>query len=211
MFRLNPNEYDKRWYSEAPFLQEWWNGWQIVKHPNDLMMYQEIIWQTQPELIIETGTYSGGSALFLAHMLDCVGPKDGKVITVDIAVSPELPEHDRITFIQGLSSTDLRVMERIRQRARDKKTMVILDSDHRMDHVLKELKLYAPLVTKGCYMIVEDTHPLSVYSGEEDRNDGYPAGAIKKWNPASHGFESDPRRERFLFSQNPGGYLRRTK
>lgn len=175
------------------------------------MMYQEIIWQTQPDLIIETGTYSGGSALFLAHMLDCVGDEDGKVITVDIEVAPELPEHHRINYIQGMSSTDLRVMERLRQWARGRKTMVILDSDHRMAHVLKELKLYAPLVSKGCYMIVEDTHPLSVYSGEEDRNDGYPAGAIKQWNPASHGFESDPRRERMLFSQNPGGYLKKVR
>ena len=203
--------YDEQWYGEEPFLQEWWDGWPIVKHPNDLMMYQEIIWQTQPELIIETGTYTGGSALFLAHMLDCVGPEDSSVITVDITVSPELPEHDRITFMHGKSSTDLRVLERLKDRARGKKTMVILDSDHRMNHVLKELKLYAPLVSKGCYLIVEDTHPLSVYKGEEYRNDGYPSGAIKKWNPASHGFEPDPRRERFLFSQNPGGYLRKVR
>lgn len=206
------DSYSKQWYSEAPFLQEWWNGWQIVKHPNDLMMYQEIIWQTQPELIVETGTYSGGSALFLANILDAMGPKDSKVITVDITVAPELPDHPRIKFLQGKSSTDLRVLEIIREAARGKKkTMVILDSDHRMEHVLKELKLYAPLVTKGAYLIVEDTHPLSVYSGDEDRDDGYPAGAIKQWNPDKNGFWVDDRRERFLFSQNPGGYLRRMK
>lgn len=204
--------YDERWYGEAPFLQEWWDGWPIVKHPNDLMMYQEIIWQTQPELIVETGTYGGGSALFLAHMLDCVGPKDGRVISIDIESPSDLPDHDRITFMQGRSSTDLRVLEVIREKARGKKTMVILDSDHRKAHVLKELKLYSPLVTKGMYLIVEDTHPLSVYSdGTADQNDGYPAGAIKEWNPARHGFEADARRERLLFSQNPGGYLRKTR
>lgn len=204
--------YDEQWYEKAPFLQEWWNGWPIVKHPNDLMMYQEIIWQTQPELIIETGTYGGGSALFLAHMLDAMGPEDSKVISVDIEVNPDLPlDHDRILFLSGLSSTDLRVMERVRDAAAGRKTMVILDSDHREQHVLKELKLYSPLVSKGCYLIVEDTHPLSIYSGVSPRDDGYPAGAIRKWNPEQHGFMIDKRRERFLFTQNPGGYLKRVK
>jgi cephalosporin hydroxylase len=207
------DSYATQWYAEAPFLQEWWNGWQIVKHPNDLMMYQEIIWQTQPELIVETGTYAGGSALFMANILDAMGPKHSQVVSVDIAVAPELPDHPRITFLQGQSSTDLRVVEAIQniemEIGWDCKTMVVLDSDHRQEHVLKELKLYAPLVSKGAYLIVEDTHPLSVYSGDEDRSDGYPAGALKQWNPGKHGFEADPRRERFLFTQNPQGYLRR--
>lgn len=204
-------EYDRRWYAESPFNQEWWNGWPIVKHPNDLMMYQEIIWQTQPDLIVETGTYAGGSALFMANMLDCVGPSDSKLISVDLSVAPELPEHPRVTFMQGVSSTDLRVVDQIREAAKGRKTMVVLDSDHRMAHVLKELKLYAPLVTKGCYLIVEDTHPLSVYSGDADRNDGYPAGALRKWDPARNGFQVDKRRERFLFTQNENGYLKRVK
>lgn len=204
--------YATEWYAKAPFKQQWWNGWEIVKHPNDLMMYQEIIWQTQPELIVETGTYAGGSALYLANILDAMGPANSKVISIDIAVAPELPDHERIDFLQGLSSTDLRVRDRVRSEANGRKTMVILDSDHRMNHVLKELKLYAPLVSVGAYLIVEDTHPLAVYSSADvDRSDGYPAGALKQWNPDKHGFQVDHRRERLLFSQQPGGYLKRVR
>lgn len=203
--------YDTDWYGEGLFLLNWWNGWQIVKHPNDLMMYQEIIWQTMPDLIIETGTHTGGSAVFLADMLTVMGPKDSRVISIDINTTPDLPEHDRIDFFQGRSSTDLRVLDGVREMAAGKKTMVILDSDHRREHVLKELKLYGPLVSKGAYLIVEDTHPYAVYSGDEPHDDGYPAGAIREWDPAKHGFEADKRRERFLFSQNPGGYLKRVR
>lgn len=203
--------YDEQWYGEAPFLQEWWNGWPIVKHPNDLMVYQEIIWQTQPDVIVETGTYSGGSALFMANILDVMGPFKSRVISIDIQPAPELPDHPRIDFWAGMSSTDLRVLERLRQATRGRKTMVVLDSDHHEKHVLKELKLYSPLVSEGCYLIVEDTHPLSIYSGEVDRSDGYPAGAVRKWNPESHGFMIDKRRERFLFTQNPNGFLKKVR
>lgn len=205
--------YDERWYADGLFLLNWWNGWQIVKHPNDLMIYQEIIWQTQPELIVETGTYSGGSALFLANMLDVMGPVESQVVTIDInQVGPDdVPQHDRIRYLQGLSSTDLRVVDRVKELASGRKTMVILDSDHAKDHVLRELKLYSPLVSKGAYLIVEDTHPLAVYSGDEPGGDGYPAAALREWNPAKHGFEADPRRERFLFTQNPNGFLKRVR
>jgi cephalosporin hydroxylase len=201
--------YDRQWYDGKLAELNWWNGWQIVKHPNDLLIYQELVWQTQPQVIVETGTYAGGSALFLANMLDVMGPADSQVITIDIETPDETPDHDRILFLQGLSSTDLRVLEKVKQEIAGRKTMVILDSDHREEHVLKELKLYAPLVSKGCYLVVEDTHPLAVYEGYS--HDGYPAGAIKQWNPSQHGFEADARRERFLFSQNPGGYLRRVR
>lgn len=204
-------EYDTNWYGEGLFLQNWWNGWQIVKHPNDLMMYQEIIWQTQPDLIVETGTYTGASALFMANILDVMGAPKSRVITIDITEPTELPDHRRIEFLQGKSSADLRVVETVRQASEGRKTMVVLDSDHRMQHVLKELKLYAPLVSKGAYLIVEDTHPLSVYSGGENHDDGYPAGAIRQWNPVKHGFQVDHRRERFGFTQNPGGYLKRIR
>lgn len=203
--------YDDMWYGEGAFLLNWWNGWQVVKHPNDMMMYQELVWQTRPDLIVETGTHAGGSAVFLADMLTLMGPKGSEVVSIDINDPPDLPEHERVTFLRGRSSTDLRVLETVKEMAEGRKTMVILDSDHRKEHVLRELKLYAPIVSKGAYLIVEDTHPLAVYSGDEPHNDGYPAAAIKEWNPEKNGFMVDKRRERFGFSQNPGGYLKKVR
>jgi cephalosporin hydroxylase len=193
----------------------WWDGtpYPVVKHPNDLFVYQEIIGETQPELVIETGTYAGGSALFLACCLGHSG-LDGRVITIDIEpLTNLLPFAKDVRFVGGMSSVDPAALEIVREEAEGKRTMVILDSDHRQAHVLAELKAYAPLVSEGCYLVVEDTHPLSKYihprSTHAHALDGYPAGAIKQWNPDRHGFEVDKKRERLLFSQNPGGYLRK--
>ena len=201
-------EYDRDWYDQEPYLQNRWRGWPIVKHPNDLFAYQEIISETRPDLIVETGTYQGGSALFFADMLKINYLEDSRVLTVDLAPAEPLPKNQFIEYLVGLSSTDLRVLEQVRQRAAGKKTMVVLDSDHRAAHVLKELQLYSPLVSKGCYLIVEDTHPLALYDNVED---GMAAAAVRKWNPGKHGFETDKDRERFLFSQNPNGFLKKVR
>lgn len=204
--------FSQDWYREAPFNHMWHQGWAIVKCPLDLHQYHEIIWQTKPELIVETGTYQGGSALWLANQLDLYD--QGEVISIDINTGVELPEHERIRYFEGMSSTDLRVLEEVRTIAAGKKTMVVLDSYHSAPHVLKELKLYGPLVTKGQYLIVEDTNPDSYgpnTDGFYDGSEGTPADALKQWQPSNNGFEVDKRRERFGFSQNPGGYLKRVR
>jgi cephalosporin hydroxylase len=110
-----------------------------------------------------------------------------------------------------MSSTDLRVLGKVEEFASGKKTMVVLDSDHSRPHVLKELRLYAPLVSVGCYLIVEDTNEDAYHFGQVGDYDGHPADAIRQWQPTNHGFEVDRRRERFLFTQNPGGYLKRVR
>ncbi len=204
--------FSEDWYREAPFTQMWYRSWPIVKCPLDLWQYHEIIEQTRPTMIVETGTFSGGSALFLADQLELVG--GGEVISIDIAPAEELPEDDRIEFLVGRSSTDLRVVEHVKERARGLKTMVILDSDHSAQHVLKELKLYAPLVSQGAYLIVEDTnrdaYRAMYQAGQLEDDQAGPAEALRAWQPTNHGFKVDQRRERFLFTQNPGGYLKRT-
>lgn len=201
--------FSQDWYAKAPFLEMWWQGWPIVKCPLDLHQYQEIIWQTRPDVIVETGTFSGGSALFMAHMQDLID--HGEVLSIDIRTGTELPEHSRIRYFEGMSSTDLRVLEEVKKIASGRKTMVVLDSDHSRPHVLKELKAYAPIVTKGCYLIVEDTNPDAYHRDQVGEYDGYPGDAVKEWQPSNNGFEKDERRERFIFSQNPGGYLRRVR
>ena len=205
--------YSKEWYEKAPFTEEWWRGWPIVKHPNDLFVYAEILWQTRPTVVIETGTFAGGSALYLADMLEIVG--GGDVISIDLNVNPDLPDDDRITFLQGRSSIDKRVLEIVAERAHGKKTMVILDSDHSQEHVTRELNAYHGFVSHGCYLIVEDTnrdaYRAMFQMGQLPDDRCGPAEAVKRWQPQNKGFMVDERRERFLFSQNPGGYLKRVK
>lgn len=213
--RLNKS-FSKEWYRNAYETQftTRWLGVGVVKCPLDLHVYQEIIWQTRPELIVETGSYVGGSALYLAHVLDAVHREtlhDGQVVSVDITDhGVRLPEHPRIEFVIGKSSTDPEAHAHVAARADGKRTMVILDSDHSRSHVAKELDLYAPLVTRDCFLIVEDTNRDGYYLGG-----GYPDGgaaeALKQWQPTNKGFRPDHDCERLGFTQNPGGYLCRIR
>src|SRR6266550_5011312 len=117
----------------------------VAKCPLDLWVYQEIISETKPDVIIETGTAFGGSALFLASI--CELANRGRVITIDLAEQPGRPEHRRIQYLSG-SSTAEEIIAKVRGMiGADDRVMVILDSDHRAEHVRKELDIYNRLVS----------------------------------------------------------------
>jgi cephalosporin hydroxylase len=185
-----------------------WLGVPLVKTPNDIMAMQQIFTETRPELVIETGVYLGGSALMFASLLDLLGI-DGKVVAVDIdlaAVRDRVKEHPKIELHEG-SSVDPEIVSRIRAEAMDRRTMVDLDSDHRAHHVLEELRTYSPLVTPGCYLIVED----SFLGGRPVRPEAVPgpSEALDAWFGEDPPFVPDRWHERYLLTQNPRGYLRR--
>jgi len=181
-------------------------GVPVLKNPLDMWIYQELLYSLRPDLIIETGTYLGGSALYLAHLCDLLG--GGKVVTIDTEARPNRPEHPRIEYLTG-SSTSEEVLTRVGQLAQGAAvTMVILDSDHARDNVLNELRCYSPLVTPGSYLIVEDTnimHPVLPTFGPG------PMEAVDEFLADSKDFEIDEKCEKFLFTFNPGGFLRRRK
>jgi cephalosporin hydroxylase len=182
-----------------------WLGQTVLKCPLDLWSYQEILHEVQPELIIETGTYQGGSALFLASICDLLD--QGEVLTIDVDRREGRPRHPRITYLTG-SSTSSKILRQVRQRASGKSTvLVILDSGHGKDHVLSELHAYAPLVTPGSYLVVEDTN-LNGHPVESNHGPG-PAEAVEEFLERSDGFVRDESREKFLLTFNPGGYLRK--
>lgn len=185
-----------------------WRGHGAIKCPLDMWIYQEIIWKTKPTLIIETGAYAGGSAFFMADVLNQLG--EGRVLSIELSTRIELPEHDRIDWLIGASSTSDRVMRIVRDRAEGQRVMVVLDSDHAQKHVLEEMRLYAPLVSTGCYLIVEDTNTDCYFLGG-GYPDGGPAEAVKEFQPTNKGFEVDRNCERLGFTQNPGGFLRRVR
>src|SRR4030066_1809274 len=133
----------------------YWLGIPIQKCPLDCWVYQELLFTGKYDIIIETGTKVGGSALFFASILDLIGK--GEIITIDINGKGKLPEHKRITYLWG-SSVDESVVNFIQPRIKDKKVMVILDSDHSSVHVLKELVLYSPFVSLNSFIVVEDTN-----------------------------------------------------
>jgi len=140
-----------------------WMGRPIIQYPQDIIAMQEIIWNVQPDLIIETGIAHGGSLIFYASMLELLGGK-GKVLGIDIDIREhnrrEIEKHPmfkRITMIEG-SSVEKSVIEKVRKYAQGKKQVLLsLDSLHTHDHVLRELEAYSPLVTRGSYCVVFDT------------------------------------------------------
>jgi len=123
---------------------------------HDLWVYQEIIHETQPDLIVECGTYQGGSAAFLAAMLDLAGK--GSVLSIDCTEFPRPQAHPQIRYLTG-SSVDPTILAEVDRAARmSSSTLVILDSDHSYPHVLQELRCYHPFVTLDNYLIVEDSN-----------------------------------------------------
>lgn len=180
-------------------------GVPVFKCPLDLWVYQEIVFETRPDVIVETGTDRGGSALYLASLFDLLGG-DGRVITVDVERKPPLPEHARVTYLNG-SSVDPEIVGRVRSMIGDGRVMVVLDSDHTAPHVREELRIYGELVTPGCYMVVEDTnvngHP--VFRGHGPG----PMEALGDFMRGEERFVRDERREKFFLTFNPRGYLLR--
>ena len=191
---------------DSAWTEATWLGVQALKNPLDLWVYQEIVFETKPELIVETGTYRGGSALFLASLCDLVGR--GEVVSIDIEPEREdYPAHPRITYLSGRSSTDPAVVDEVRARAANDPILVILDSDHSQAHVEAELATYAPLVPVGCYLIVEDSNIGQI---RKDLMPG-PQEAIETFLAQVDDFVVDREREKFLITFNPSGYLRRVR
>lgn len=145
-----------------------WLGVPIIQIPQDIQALQEIIWDTKPDLIIETGVAWGGSLVFSASMLalleGCGQISKGEVVGIDIEIRPHnrkaLAEHplsSKIALLEG-SSIAPDIVETVRAiAARHQRVMVCLDSNHTHDHVLAELEAFGPLVTPGCYCMVGDT------------------------------------------------------
>ena len=159
-----------------------------------------------PEVVVETGTYRGGSALYLASVCDLLGT--GEVVSIDIEPArDDYPEHPRVTYLAGRSSTDPDVVAEVEARSKGKPILVILDSDHSQAHVEAELEAYAPLVPVGSYLIVEDSNIGRI---RKDLMPG-PLEAIETFLARTDEFEVDRDREKFLITFNPSGYLRRVK
>jgi cephalosporin hydroxylase len=199
-----------------------WMGRPIIQYPQDMIAMQEIIWEIKPDLIIETGIAHGGSLVYYASLLELLG--EGEVLGIDIDIREhnrqEIERHPmikRIRMIEG-SSISEEIVARVRAAAAGKqRILVCLDSNHTHEHVLRELELYAPFVTKGSYLVVFDTIV-------EDMPDDYLPGG-RPWavgnNPktAVHAFLEKNNDfiidrdidSKLLISVAPEGYLKRIK
>ncbi len=180
-----------------------WIGIRTWKCPLDLWIYQEILVETKPDVIIECGTGEGGSTLYLATICNLIN--HGEIITIDVVERKRL-KHDRIKFLLGDSVSD-KIVEKVSGLISGKTVMAILDSTHVKDHVLMELEIYSKFVTQGNYLIIEDTimngHPVKSSWGE------VPMEAVTEFLSKNTNFVIDKNREKFYLTFNPNGYLRR--
>ena len=196
-----------------------WMGRPIIQFPQDMVAMQEIVWRTRPDLVIETGIAHGGSLIYYASLLELFGG-DGRVVGIDVDIRPhnriaieQHPMAPRIRLIQG-SSTDEAVVDQVRQAAAGRKSiMAVLDSNHTRDHVLRELELYSPLVTKGCYLVVFDTlledMPADLVVNRPWGPGNNPKTAVHDFLRRTDRFEIDKSIEhKLLITVAPDGYLR---
>ena len=196
-----------------------WLGRTIIQIPEDIIAMQELIWQVKPDLIIETGIAHGGSLIFYASMLELIGG-DGEVLGIDIDIRElnrvEIEKHPmfkRITMIQG-SSIDGVIVKQVYKLAKGKKRiLIVLDSNHTQDHVLKELELYAPLVKKGSYLVVFDTAiediPEDLFPDRPWGKGNNPKTAVWEFLKTNDRFEIDKDFEnKLLITVAPDGYLK---
>ena len=194
-----------------------WLGTPIIQLPEDILMLQELLYKIKPDVVVETGTAHGGTAIFYASILELLG--NGHVISIDV----EIREHNRlaieahpiskrITLIEG-SSTDEKIANQVRQMvSAEDRVLVTLDSNHTYAHVRKELELYSLLVTPGSYVVVFDGVMEILTDAPHGRSEweiDNPAAAIRDFVASHKEFEVDPYYNRLGVTYCPSGFLRR--
>ena len=185
-----------------------WMGVRSYKNPMDAWIYQEILYDVKPDVIVEIGSAHGGTTLYLAHLMDLIGK--GAVVSVDIDRSKFSVSHPRIEEVTGDSGAPA-VVARVSELCRDKSTVVIHDGDHSRDAVLRDLEAYGKLVSPGSYLIVEDGVMDLFRPG-----DGLgtfapgPLAAIEAFLRVHPEFQVDLAQERYFMTYNPRGFLKRT-
>ena len=191
-----------------------------VQYPQDVIALQEIVWETRPTLIVETGVAHGGWLILYASLFELM-KLPGEVVGVEIelrahneAAIEAHPLSERIRVVKG-SSTDPAVVATVAGIARGhERVMVVLDSHHSHEHVAAELAAYAPLVTAGNYLVVFGTAvgdlPPSLDIQRPWNHERNPRTALEAWLAAGSPFDVDEElSQRLILSDGPGGYLRR--
>lgn len=190
---------NREYFYTMDWLRHPYKGVPILKYKTDLNFYEEQLKKRKPDYIVETGTLAGGSALWFQDRIK------GTVITIDIATQVE-KQDPRITYIEG-DSTDPKTVERVKKIVKDKSVMVVLDADHTKAHVEKEIKLFAPLVTKGQLFVVEDTMFKPYLDNENPLNDesyadGSCSDAVEEWDKKGFRLLKHPE-----ITMNPGAWF----
>ena len=199
-------EWVERYQREVVFEQVRYKGVLTWKNVLDLWAYQEILWETGVEAVIEIGVRHGGTTLWLSDCLWNFRAERGLVVAIDLeAPAIELPSN--VKFIRG-NSIDPETVARAREWCDGRRTMVLADGNHEAAHVLQEARLYGPLIAAGCYFIAEDGI-VDVMNWTEFTPG--PLVAARQFTAESDEFVIDRTREKFLLTYSPDGFLKRVR
>ncbi|HEX6864066.1 MAG TPA: CmcI family methyltransferase [Thermoanaerobaculia bacterium] len=198
-----------------------WYGVPLLQWPTDLLVLQELVYDLRPKVIVETGTFHGGGAVFFASLLKLFDIEGGRVVSVDIHLSSGVAETvarhplgNRITLVEA-SSTSPEALRRVEEIvAGETNVLVFLDSDHSYRHVLDELRAYQKFVPVGGYLcafdtIMKDLHDLPL--GEPSWKDDNPHRAVLDFLAENRDFEIDREKNRLRVGFAPDGFLRRVR
>ncbi|MFN8542846.1 MAG: class I SAM-dependent methyltransferase [Candidatus Binatia bacterium] len=186
-----------------------WLGVPIQKNPLDVWIYQEILFDVQPDVVIEIGSHAGGSALYLASLCDLLGK--GIVVSIDCDRTAWRASHPRLRLLTG-DAADPEIVRQAHAFCQNRTALVIHDADHRAPSVLRDLHLYADCVTIGSYLIVEDG-VVDVFATDCELgfSEPGPLAAIRAFLTETDRFEVDLARERYQITYNPRGFLKRVR
>jgi cephalosporin hydroxylase len=187
-----------------------YRGLNMIKNPFDLVVYEEILWELKPTIIIEIGNAFGGFSLWLSDRMKMIGV-DGKFITIDLSSGGDnnLQDFKSDKFVSIIGDCNsFETINKVKSYIReDDKVLIIEDSAHTFDNTFKVLENYKDIVTIGSYLIIEDgicdILDLGIKPG--------PKSAVEEWIKNNSNYIIDRDREKYIMTYNPKGYLKRIK
>lgn len=200
-----------------------WLGIPIIRLPDDIIVFQELVFQVQPKVILEVGVARGGSVILSSSLVELLG-NNGRVIGIDIDIRSHNLErikahrlYKNITLIEG-NILDQGTLEKLKENLKDEKIdVLVLDSNHTHEHVIQELKLLSEFVSLGGYIVLPDTviedFPQGYYSKNRPWDVGNnPKTALNEFMSASDKFEIDTYfSTKAALSESPDGYIRKIR
>ena len=218
--RMLARQWTKAMWNAELWKQVRWMGVPVLQWPTDLILMQELIAEQRPRVIVETGLYMGGTAVYYASLLELLGI-EGRVISIDIQINPEARRNveasrfrERITLIEGDSKSEAVHAELARLVGSESNVLVCLDSDHSYAHTLGELRAFARYVPVGGYLVLFDT--ICEALADTPRGDAAwthdsPMQALREFLQENPSFATDSRFEKYLVSFAPQGFLKRLR
>jgi cephalosporin hydroxylase len=198
-------------------------GIPLSKFPEDLRVYEHLLWADRPNVVIELGTYCGASALWFRDRLRTLAGygliSGSRVISIDLDTDRARahldgadPSWEESIVLLGGDVCDPRLPRRVAELLpSEARCFVVEDSAHLYDTTLAALGGFAPFVAPGGFMVVED----GCVDVESMRlEDGWPRGvlpALAEWlaRPEGRGFVVRRDLELYGVTCHPGGLLQR--